>query len=354
MADGGDRVLARVDARLREWVRQRDFSGVALITRKGVTEFEECYGLANRSDSVPVRPATRFGLASLTKMFTAVTVVDQVRRGAVGFDTPIVTVLPADRRPSTLRPDVTVHHLLSHSSGIADYFEEEDDHSGHDFEDLWLDRPCYRMLRPADFLPMFGDLPPYRGPGERFQYSNAGYVVLGLLIEELTGLPYIEAVDRAVFTPAGMADSGFFALDEVRPDIAVGYLPPREPGGLWRSSIYGMPSIGGADGGAFANAGDLDRFLRTYGSGALTGEALLQTVLTPHFPVDDGLAIGYGVFLYGDGPARRYGHGGGDPGYEVLVQRVPELDAHAIALCNVNGLAGDVRDLLVDAVLTAA
>lgn len=354
MANGGGKVLERLDAQLREWVEQRDFSGVAVITRAGVTEFEGCYGLANRADAVPVRAGTRFGLASLTKMFTAVAVVDQVRRGAVGFDTPVVNVLPPGRRPSTLRPDVTVHHLLTHTSGIADYFEEEEPQGSGDYADLWVDRSCYRMLRPADFLPMFGDLAPYRGPGQRFQYSNAGYIVLGLILEELTGRPYTEVVTGAVFDPAGMTASGFFALDEARPDVAVGYLPPREPGGPWRSNIYSIPLVGGADGGAFSNAADLDRFLHAYSNGTLTGPELRDAMLTPHCPVEDGLAMGYSVYLYGEGRTRRFGHSGGDPGCEVLIQRLPALDANTIALCNMNDIASDVRHLLVDAVVATS
>src|SRR6185436_3241962 len=146
-------------------------------------EFEGCYGLANRADAIPVRGRTRFGLASVTKMFTAVTVLDAVRRGLAGLDTPVVDILPPARRPATLLPDVTMHHLLTHTAGIAYYAEEDAEHPAAlaDYADLWLDRPCYRMRQPADFLPMFGDLPPYRPPGQRFQYCNAGYVLLGLV-----------------------------------------------------------------------------------------------------------------------------------------------------------------------------
>jgi CubicO group peptidase (beta-lactamase class C family) len=109
---GGDTVLGRPDGRLREWVEERGFSGVAVITRGGVTEFEGCYGLANRSEGVPVRAGTRFGLASLTRMFTAVSVVELVRRGLVGFDTPVVKVLPAgDAAPGRHRAPSAVAHL---------------------------------------------------------------------------------------------------------------------------------------------------------------------------------------------------------------------------------------------------
>lgn len=335
-----------LDTRLREMAAQRDLSGVALLTRGGEVLFEGAYGLANRADRVPVHMGTRFGLASFTKMFTAVAVTSLVRESRLGFDTPVVDLLPPGRRPARLRVDVTAHHLLCHTSGIADYAEEEDDRL--DYAAIWHDRPSYRMLRPADFLPLFGDLPPYRAPGERLQYSNAGYVLLGAVVEEVTGQAYTDVVAERVFGPAGMADSGFFRLDEARPDIATGYLPPERPGEPWRSNIYSIPVIGGADGGAFATAGDIVRFLRAYDAGVLVGPQLRDAMLTPHARESDELAMGYGVWLRGDGPTRQYGHGGGDPGVEVIARHLPGPDVTAVALCNVSsGLAGEVRDLLL-------
>jgi CubicO group peptidase (beta-lactamase class C family) len=340
---------ARLDERLREWAEQRDYSGIARITHGGGVVFEECYGLANRADGVAVHPGTRFGLASFTKMFTAVALADQVRAGRAGFDSRVVDLLPPERRPSTLLPEVTLHHLLTHTSGIADYAEEEGEEAV-DYADLWVDRICYRMRRPADFLPLFGDLPPYRPPGGPWRYSNAGYVLLGLVIEELAGRPYIDVVAERVFTPAGMADSGFFPLDEVRPDLAVGYLRPTEPGGPWRTNIYSLPIVGGADGGACCTAADVDRFLRRYDDGTLLGRELTDTMLTPRVPVDPGLDMGYGVLVHAD----KWGHGGGDPGFEMLAHRLPGPDATVVALCNVPQLAGEVRDLLVATVHAAA
>lgn len=343
--------LANLDETLREWEKERDFSGVVLVSRGGVPDFQGCYGLADRAAQVPVRPGTRFALASLTKMFTAVAVADQVRSGTVGFDTPVHDVLPPERRPATLRPDVTVAHLLTHTSGIADYAEEEGE-DALDYADLWIDRPCYRMLRPADFLPLFGDLPPYRPPGGRFHYSNAGYVLLGLLVEELAGEPYTDVIGHRVFEPAGMTGSGFFPLDEAHPDVAVGYLPPRAPGRPWRTNVYSVPPVGGGDGGAMSTAADLDRFLSRYDDGTLLGRPLRDAMLTARCPVDPGIDMGYGVFLFSDG---RFGHGGGDPGVEVLVQRLPQLDTSVIVLCNVSDTGRDLayegRALVLDALL---
>lgn len=338
-------VLARLDARLRELAETRDYSGVARITGPAGVLFEGCYGLAVRADGVAVTPATRFGLASFTKMFTAVALLDQVRAGRAGVDSRVVDLLPPERRPSTLSPEVTLHHLLTHTSGIADY-AEEDGEEAVDYADLWVDRAVQRFRRPADFLPLFGDLPPYRAPGGPWRYSNAGYVLLGLVIEELAGAPYADVVTERVFGPAGMADSGFFPLDEVRPHLAVGHLRPTEPGGPWRTNIYSVPVVGGADGGAQCTAADLDRFLRRLDDGTLLGRDLTDAMLTPRVPVDPGLDMGYGVLLYAD----KWGHGGGDPGFEMLAHRMPRQDATVVALCNVTDLAGEVRDLLVDTV----
>lgn len=326
-----------LEATLSGWVADRGFSGGVLVTRGGEPVFEGCYGTANRGDGLPVTARTRFGLASFTKMFTAVSVVGLLAEQGLSLATPVVDLLPPERRPTTLRADVTVHHLLTHTSGIADYFEEEDENA--DYATLWADRPSYGMRRPADFLPLFGDRQPYRPPGRRWQYSNAGYVLLGLVVEEVAGKPYIDVVQDRVLNRAGMTASGFFAFDEPRPDVAVGYQPDG------RSNIFAVPAVGGADGGACATARDLDRFLRTYADGTLVGPELRDLMLTPHADAGDGIAFGYGVFLYA-GP--RWGHGGGDPGVEVVAYRLPALDLNVVVLCNVEGFVAEARDLLLD------
>jgi CubicO group peptidase (beta-lactamase class C family) len=329
------------------WARDRDLSGTLLITRAGETVFEHSCGYADRATGTPVTPTTRFGLASLTKMFTAVAVADLVAAGSLGFDTRLVDVLPAARRPSTLLPEVTVHHLLCHLSGIADYAEEDEDSPEYveDYGSLWDELPSYSMERPLDFLPLFGDKPPYRPPGEQCQYSNAGYVVLGLVVEEVTGRPFTDVVQDRVFARAGMHDSGFFRMDEPVPDVAVGYLPRASPDAPMRSNIYRVPVLGGADGGAHSTTHDLDRFLHAYADGTLLGVTREQ-VMTRHADAGDGFSMGYGVVLYPDG---RYGHAGGDPGVEVVASRWPDDDVNLVVLCNMEGLLMEVRDGMLDA-----
>lgn len=326
---------------------ERGLSGSFLLTAGGETVFEHCCGYGDRAASTVISPATRFALASLTKMFTAVTVTDLVASGELAFDAPLVDVLPVGRRPSTLLPEVTVHHLLCHTSGIADYFEEDEDSPQHmeDYGSLWDELPSYRMQRPIDFLPLFADKAPYRPPGMSYQYSNAGYIALGLVVEQVTGRPFIDAVQRHVFDRAGMDHSGFFRFDEPVPEVAIGYLRETTLDAPWRSNIYQVPVVGGADGGAHCTAGDVDRFLNAYSDGTLLGD-LQDTVLAPHADVGGGFSYGYGVLRYPDG---RYGHGGGDPGVEVLAHRWPGDDVNLVVLCNMEDLAGEVRDHMITA-----
>lgn len=110
---------------------EQGFSGILRVTRGEEVIFESCHGMANRAGRIPVRPATRFGTASLSKMFTAIGVLDAAGRGELALDDAIVDLLPEGKRPNTIRKDVAVHHLLSHTSGIGDYFEEDEDLPGY-------------------------------------------------------------------------------------------------------------------------------------------------------------------------------------------------------------------------------
>jgi CubicO group peptidase (beta-lactamase class C family) len=303
-----------------------------LVTRRGEPLLHQAFGLANRADGVAAEPATRFGIASATKMFTAVAVARLVERGAVDFTRPLADCLPPDRRPATLSPAVTIHHLLCHTSGIADYYDE--DLGAAAFADVWAALPCYRVRRPADLLPLFAGRPPAAAPGERFAYSGAGYVLLGLVVEELTALAFADAVVAEVFEPAGMASSGFFALDEVHPRVAVGYVPPAAPGRPWTTNVYSLPAVGAPDGGAFATAADLDRFLTALDAGALVAADTRRAMLARHADAGE-YGYGYGFWLEPRGDGTAFGHDGEDPGASASAFRDPATAANVIVLSNV-------------------
>ena len=344
MADG---VWEGVERELVDLEREDRFSGSVLVIH-GETALLECgVGVADRASGTPVTPRSRFGLASLSKMFTAAAVLSCVRDGLLAPGDRVVDLLPPERRPRTLPVDVTVHHLLTHTSGIGDYAEEDEDVANYveDYGSLWVDRPTYAMQRPDDFLPMYADAPPVMEPGAGFHYSNAGYVLLGAVLEQVTGQPFVDAMNERVFGPVGMADSGYLRLDESLPDVAVGYLP-RGPGDPWRTNLFSVPVVGGGDGGACATARDIDRFLRAVASGRLLGDELSALMQTRHVPVAEGFWMGYGLFLREDGSL---GHGGGDPGVETMTRHWPDRDLTFVVLCNGEDMLGPVWTLLLEA-----
>lgn len=339
-----DAARDRLSKRFAE-LEARGVSGTVLLAEAGIPVMQSCLGLAGRADGIPVAPRTRFQTASVTKMFTAVAVLDQVARGRVTVETPVVDVVPADRRPRHLAADVTVHHLLCHTSGIADYCEEDESLSNFcaDYGALWRDVPPARIERPVDFLPFYGDLAAYRPPGQVCRYSNAGFVLLGELIEQLTGRPYTELTEERVLQRAGMVDSAFDRSDEPRAWSAVHYRPSG------RTNVHSVPVIGGADGGCVCTAADLVRFCRALVDGTLLGEELTTLAMQRHGTFGDGWSYGYSLLIYPDG---RIGHGGGDPGVSAMVNHWPQTDRTVVALCNVEEAddvypAGELRDAVV-------
>ena len=178
-------------------------------SRKGVPLIG-AFGYANRAEGILNTVDTRFAQGSGSKTFTAVAVAQLVEAGHFGYDTSMVDCL--DLFPSGFDPEVTVHQLLTRTSEVPDYFDEEEE---DDFESLWADRPSYSIREPSDLLPMFENLATKFNPGERFSYCNAAYVLLGLLIEQLARMPFSDYIESRVFGPAGMKDSGYFSLDRL-------------------------------------------------------------------------------------------------------------------------------------------
>jgi CubicO group peptidase (beta-lactamase class C family) len=331
---------------------EQDLSGILRVTRAGEPVWEVRVGYADRAHRIPVESTTRFATASLSKMFTAVGILDAAGRGELGLDDPIVSLLAPEDRPTTLRDDVTVHHLLSHTSGIADYFEEDEELPGYreDYGALWEALPTYRVRDYRTLLPLFADLPPVCPPGTAHHYSNAGYVLLGIILSEVSGLPFADAVVRRVFEPAGMAASGYPALDEVHADIAQGYLRPLTPDGPWRTNVFSVPAVGGGDGGAVVSAPDVERFLRCVREGGVWQGVTPELVLTPRVTAQDRWAPGYGVDVRDDGV---FCKDGGDPGVAAFARSNPTTDTTVVLLANigwehVEGLSGLLR-LVIDA-----
>ncbi|MFO8150098.1 MAG: serine hydrolase domain-containing protein, partial [Trueperaceae bacterium] len=255
------------------------FSGVVSVRERGEVVFERAFGLAHRAERIPNTPATRFGIASGTKTLTAIAVAQLVDQGRLAFEARLADCV--DVPLPAFDPGVTLHHLLTHSAGIPDYFDEA---VMDDYEALWRERPMYRFRTPSDFLPLFAHLPMKAAPGTTWAYNNAGYVLLGLAVERAAGMPFTAYVEQHVLRACGMTSSGFFPLDRLPGGTAHGYLPTGD--GDWRTNAYAVPIVGGADGGAFTTTNDLAALWDALLGGRLVGEATLARMLTPHWRTD--------------------------------------------------------------------
>jgi CubicO group peptidase (beta-lactamase class C family) len=312
-------------------LRALEFSGVATVAGPHGLIAEVAMGLADRANGVEIEPETRFGIASVGKLFTATALVSLFEQGAASLADRVVDLLPAARRPSALDERMTLEHLLTHTSGMADYVDEV---AGERYEDLWLTWNPAIVRRPIDLLPMFADRPPLAAPGEQVRYNNAAFVLLGLALEALTSRPYEQVVEMEVFEPSGMTATGFPALDDVAPGLAIGYQPPDDAVDAWRTNVYAIPARGQPDGGAYSTTGDLLRFLDAWLAGRLTGTHWRDEMMRPRVR-DEEAHWGLSVLHLGEGARARFGHGGTDPGASARLAFYPESGLRIAVLSNV-------------------
>lgn len=264
---------------LDHFITRHEFSGVVDLRRDGEVLLQGAYGLASPRWGVPNTLDTRFDVASISKLFTSVAVLQLVGRGLLDLDASIHEY--ADLAGTTIPEGVTLRHLLTHTSGVADIAEEPD---GEEYADVFRGVPCHTVTETAHFLPLFAHKEPHFAPGARQRYCNAGYVLAGLAVERASGRTFRAYVEAEVLAAAGMTRSGYFDKRYAIPDLAEGF--DAVDGGLLEQNIYAYPPAGAPDGGAFCTAGDLHRFLAALRDGELLPPHLTDLFLTPQVPVD--------------------------------------------------------------------
>ncbi len=288
----------RLEPLLDAAIREHAFSGVIEIRRGGDVLFARAAGHADRSNRIPNALTTRFGIASGTKFLTALAVGKLVDAGRISLSTRLADCLALDVRGHS--PEITLRHLLTHTSGIPDYFDES---RVADFDDFRLSVPWHDLRGPRDYLPCFPDEEAKFAPGEGFAYSNGGYILLGVVIEELTGMQYRDFVTRSIFEPLGMRRSGYFALNRLPEDTALGYV--EEPGG-WRTNVYDLPIVGASDGGAFTTLEDVGKLWAAFWGNAILSRELVEVFTAPFVRAAAKRAetySGHGIWIrrYADG-----------------------------------------------------
>lgn len=320
------------------WIDERAgqhlFSGVVLVWEGGAPIFTHAAGLAHRGHRIQVALDTRFQVASVTKMVTATTALRLVERGTLRLDRPLIDFLPPEYRPASLDKRHTLHHLLSHTSGLANYHDDEDE-TWASFTSAWDRVPVNRARGPRDVLPLFADLPTVSDPGV-YLYGDANFILIGVLIEWVTGRSFADVATEEVLIPAAMADSGFFQIDLEPENMATAYMVTDDPPETWRSNIYSVAAGGMPDGGLTTTATDLARLLDALASGSLLDSDMVTQMLTPHGFDENGVeAYGYGMELVVvDDRVTVYGHGGADPGVSTMVSHYVDAGITVVVLCN--------------------
>ncbi|WP_210367081.1 serine hydrolase [Bacillus sp. REN3] len=323
--------------------KKADLSGVVYIKQGEEVLSASAFGYANRSEERPNHVDTRFGIASGSKLFTAIGICQLAERGQLSFDTPLKDCL--DLEFPYFDEGVTIHQLLTHTSGIPDYFDEE---VMDDFEDLWKDNPVYQMKRLDDFLPLFHENEMKFTPGERFHYNNAGYILLGLVIEQLTGKCFREYIEENIFRKAGMEHSGYFSMDRLPGNTAMGYIDNHKDH-AWRTNIYSVPIKGGPDGGAFTTAPDMARLWEALFGHRLLSEDTTNKLLAPHVKVNDTIHYGYGIWMNKKNDhIYKYHVMGYDPGVRFRSSFYPQLDLKLVIPANNESEPLDVTKAIED------
>jgi len=287
------------------------FSGVVYLTKGDKVLFESAHGFAIKLEFIPNKVNTRFQMASGCKIFTSVAICQLVEKGKLGFDTLLSKCV--DVEFPKYAPDIAIHHLLTHSSGITSYSQED---AEPDYEALWQRLSMYKVREPRDFLTLFQHEPMRFSPGTRFEYNDGGYILLGLVIESVTGMSFPAYIRENVLEPAGMDDSGYYRTDQLPERTAYAYI--RKADGTWRTNFFAVPIIGAPDGGAYTTAPDMHLFWKS-----LVGKKLLNTELTG-FMREARIATsmksphthyGYGIWIdQPDGTVRKRFVEGYDPG----------------------------------------
>ncbi len=254
-------VIAALEKEMAAQVKADEFSGVVLLAKDGRPVFRKAYGMADLGHKVPNTPETKFNVGSINKMFTRLSIEQLAEDGKLSLDDTIAKWIP-DYPDKDVAAKVTVRQLIEMRSGLGDIFTPEYRQSAKDL-----------FLKPRDLFPVFAGKPLQFEPGTDRRYSNAGYVVLGAIVEAVSGQDYYEYVREHIFRPAGMADTDSWELDVPVANRAVGYTlnNPRgpAPNGGRRSNLSNVAFKGSPAGGGYSTVDDLLKFDAALRSGLL-------------------------------------------------------------------------------------
>ncbi len=309
------------------------FSGSVLLANNDGVLLERACGEASKRFHVANDTETKFNLGSMNKMFTSVAIAQLAERGVVSYDDPIGKYVDATWLPREITNRVTIHHLLTHTSGLGSYFNNT----------YWEgSRELYRSVE--DFKPLVqGDTLAF-APGTEYRYSNTGMLLLGVVIESVTGHSYFEHIRAKIYEPAGMTNTDSYEMDYPVENLAIGYIRAPESEYGWENNLYKHVIKGGPAGGGFSTVGDLYRFALALRDHTLVSPETLQLMWTDH--AEAGYGYGFSVTTLPAG--RVVGHGGGFPGLNGNLDIFVDRGFVVAVLANYDGGAATVAQRIND------
>jgi CubicO group peptidase (beta-lactamase class C family) len=331
-----DQAADQLKAFLERLAKAELFSGSALLAYDGKVIFTFVSGEASKAFAAPNKLDTKFNLGSMNKMFTAVGIAQLVETGKLSFDEKVSKYLGPDWIAPEVADKITIAQLLSHTSGLGSHFTDE----------FWrTSRALYRNL--DDFKPLIVNQTPAFEPGTNWAYSNSGFLLLGAVIEQVTGGSYDDYIAAHILKPTGMTGTGCFEMDIDTPNLAIGYsLEVGAPGSdaqpRWVNNLFKHVIKGGSAGGGFSTAPDLLRFDQALRSGKLVSNEMLNTLWTPK-PASPNYGFGFQLDSIPNGSSagggRIVGHGGGFPGISSVLGMHLDTGLTFIAMCNYDDAA---------------
>jgi CubicO group peptidase (beta-lactamase class C family) len=323
---------SKIDKILNSLTEREAFTGAVLVARNGEVLLSQGYGLADRDKKLPNAPQTKYRLGSITKQFTAMAILMLQAQDKLNVQDSICRYI--SECPVTWQ-DITIHHLLTHTSGIPNFT---------DFRDYKATKAT--PSPPEQTIARFKDKPLNFPPGEQWSYSNSGYIVLGYIIEQASGLPYETFLQQYIFEPLQMKDTGY---DHNDGSLAIGYTGTL---GLWREADYINMTVPYAAGGLYSTVEDLYRWDQALYTERLVSKDLVDLMFTPHakMPIADS-SYGYGWAVGKMNNHQVVGHGGGIEGFATEIRRYIDDEVTIIVLSNRDTTrVGSTADLIAQAV----
>jgi D-alanyl-D-alanine carboxypeptidase len=309
--------LQALTAKVDGLAAEDKFMGVVLIESHGRLLLDKAWGYGDREARIPLRVTDKFRLGSMSKMFTAVATLQLVGRGRLSLDGTVGQYLPGYPNKE-IADKVTVRMLLTHTGGTGDIF-------GDDF-----DKHRLELKRLADYVKLYGSRAPDFLPGTSSAYSNFGFILLGAIVQNVSGEDYYDYVHDHIFVPAGMTDTGSLPEDVSVPGRVKGYT---QKDGKWVLNTDTLPWRGTSAGGGYSTLADLLRFAHAMMDGKLLPDTL-RDAATRSETKDDW--YGYGFEVHGTGLGHNYGHTGGAPGMSAEMRVYPVAKTVVIGLSNMD------------------